>query len=250
MSETLEQLQEEIKSLEDRRLELESKARQLREQQKAEESAARDEKNAKIRNNHYALIDNLIEKVNQSLRDQKLNLSLARVNNRVNLFIVGHKYTVPRYEYKLGKVEEVLAWIEHIFNYADVIDELLFRREEFASIEVSIRNYDNDFFIRGYFKERTAINKTVYFTITFKQSKVPNVYLGTDLVSEASYTRIPVGNDLYLSTEVENYEDQFFVSLDTKKNCSPSEIIPFLTESRDKILVEVESRKDGIPQYA
>lgn len=250
MSETLEQLQEEIKSLDDRRLELESKARQLREQQKAEESAARDEKNAKIRSNHYALIDNLIEKVNQSLRDQKLNLSLARVNNRVNLFIVGHKYTVPRYEYKLGKVEEVLDWIEHISNYADVIDELLFRCDEVASIEVSTRNYDNDFFIRGYFKERTAINKTVYFTITFEQSKVPNVYLGTDLVSEASYTRIPIGNDLYLSTEVENYEDHFFVSLDTKKNCSPSEIIPFLTDSRDKILAEVESRKDGIPQYA
>ena len=250
MTETLEQLQEEIKSLEDRRLELETKARQLREQQRAEESAAQDEKNERTRNNHYALIDDLIEKVNQSLRDQKLNLSLARVNNRVNLSIVGHKYAVPRYEYNLGKVEEVLAWIEHIFNYADVIDELLFRREEFASVEVSIRNYDNDFFIRGYFKERTAINKTVYFTITFEQSKVPNVYLGTDLVSEASYTRIPVGNDLYLSTEVENYEDQFFVSLDTKKNCSPSEIMPFLTESRDKILAEVESRKDGIPQYA
>lgn len=250
MTETLEQLQEEIKSLEDRRLELETKARQLREQQKAEESAAREEKNERIRNNHYALIDNLIEKVNRSLRDQRLNLKFSRSDNSVKLSIFRIKYSTPRYEYKLGKVEEVLDWIEHIFNYADVIDELLFRRDEVASIEVSIRNYDNDFFIRGYFKERTAINKTVYFTITFEQSKIPNVYLGTDLVSEASYARIPVGNDLYLSTEVENYEDHFFVSLDTKKNCSPSEIIPFLTESRDKILAEVESRKDKIPQYA
>lgn len=250
MTETLEQLQEEIKSLDDRRLELETKARQLREQQRAEESAAREEKNERIRNNHYALIDDLIEKVNRSLRDQRLNLKFSRSDNSVKLSIFRIKYATPRYEYKLGKVEEVLAWIEHIFNYADAIDELLFRREEFASIEVSIRNYDNDFFIRGYFKERTSINTTVYFTITFEQSKIPNVYLGTDLVSEASYTRIPIGNDLYLSTEVENYEDHFFVSLDTKKNCSPSEIIPFLTESYDKILAEVENRKDGIPQYA
>ena len=250
MTETLEQLQEEIKSLDDRRLELETKARQLREQQKAEESAAREEKNTKIRNNHYARIDSMIEEANRYMKDQKLNLSFARVNNNVNLSIVGHKYDTPRYEYRLGKVEEALAWIEHVSNYADVIDELLFRREEFARIEVSIRNYDNDFFIRGYFKERTAINTTVYFTITFEQSKVPNVYLGTDLVSEASYTRIPIGNDLYLSTEVENYEDKFFVALDTKKNCSPSEIIPFLTESYDKILAEVENRKGGIPQYS
>lgn len=250
MTETLEQLQEEIKSLDDRRLELETKARQLREQQRAEESAAREKKNENTRNNHYALIDNLIEKVNRSLRDQRLNLKFSRSDNSVKLSIFRIKYSLPSYEYELGKVEEVLVWIEHIFNYADAIDELLFRREEFASIEVSIRNYDNDFFIRGYFKKRTAINTTVYFTITFEQSKVPNVYLGTDLVSEASYTRIPIGNDLYLSTEVENYEDHFFVSLDTKKNCSPSEIIPFLTESYDKILAEVENRKDGIPQYA
>lgn len=250
MTETLEQLQQEIKSLEDRRLELETKARQLREQQRAEESAAREEKNERIRNNHYALIDNLIEKVNRSLRDQRLNLKFSRSDNSVKLSIFRIKYSTPRYEYKLGKVEEVLAWIEHIFNYADVIDELLFRRDEIVSIEVSTRNYDNVFFIRGYFGDKTAINSTIYFTITFEQSKVPNVYLGTDLVSEASYTRIPVGNDLYLSTEVENYEDHFFVSLDTKKNCSPSEIIPFLTDSRDKIHAEVESRKDGIPQYA
>lgn len=249
MTESLEQIQNEIKSLEDRRLELEIKARQIREQQRAEESAAREEKNERTRSNHYSRIDAKLEEVNQSMREQKLNISLARVDNRVNLSIIGHKYAVPRYDYRLDKVEEVLAWIEHISNYADAIDELLFRREEFASIEVSIRNYDNVFFIRGYFKERTAINTTVYFTVTFEQSKIPNVYLGTDLVSEVSYTRIPVGNDLYLSTEVENYEDKFFVTLDTKKDCNPSEIIPFLTESSDKILAEVESRKDKIPQY-
>ena len=250
MSETLEQIQNEIKTLEDRRLELETKARRIREQQKAEESAARDKKNENTRNNHYALIDNLIGKVNQSMRDQKLNLSLDRVDNRVNLSIVGHKYTTPNYEYQLGKVKDVLEWIEHISNYADTIDELLFRREEFSKIEVSIRRFDNTFFIRGYFKDKTAINSTIYFTITFKECNVPQSYIATDLVQEASYTRIPVGNDLYLSTEVENYEDKFFVTLDTKKDCNPSEIIPFLTESRDKILAEVESRKYGIPQYA
>lgn len=250
MTETLEQLQQEIKSLDDRRLELETKARQIREQQKAEESAAREKKNENTRNNHYAQIDTRIEEANQSLRDQKLNLSLSRVDNKVNLSIVSHKYATPSYQYKLGKVEDVLSWIEHIYNYASAIDELLFRCEEFSKIEVSLRHFDSTFFIRGYFKDKTAINSTIYFTITFKECNVPEVYLGTDLVSEASYTRIPVGNDLYLSTEVENYEDHFFVSLDTKKNCSPSEIVLFLTDSRDKILAEVESRKYRIPQYS
>ena len=250
MTESLEQIQNEIKSLDDRRLELETKARQLREQQRAEESAARDEKNAKIRNNHYALIDAKIEEANQLMRDQRLNFSFSRSDNSVKLSIIHVEYSLPRYKYQLGKVKDVLDWIEHISKYADVIDELLFRRDEVASIEVSVQNSANKFFIRGYFKDKTAISTTVHFTITFEQSKVPNVYLGTDLISEASYTRIPIGNDLYLSTEVENYEDHFFVTLDTKKNCSPSEIIPFLIESRDKILAEVESRKDKIPQYA
>lgn len=250
MTETLEQLQEEIRSLEDRRLELERKARQIREQQKAEESAAREKKQEMTRNNHYARIDAKIEEVNRSMREQRLNLSLDRADNKVNLSIVGHKYAIPRYEYKLGKVEDVLAWIEYISNYSNVIDELLFRCDEFSKIEVSIRNFDNTFFIRGYFKDKTAINTTVYFTITFKECNVPEVYIGTNLVQEASFTRIPIENGLYLSTEVENYEDHFFVTLDTKKNCSPSEIIPFLTESYNKILAEVESRKDRIPQYA
>lgn len=235
MTESLEQIQNEIKSLDDRRLELETKARRIREQQKAEESAAREEKNAKTRNSHYARIDTEIEKANQSMREQRLNLGLVRVNNSVKLYIVGHRYAAPSYEYKLGKVKDALAWIEHISNYASAIDELIFRCDEVSRIEVSTRSFDDTFFIRGYFKDKTAINTTVYFTVDFEQSKVPNVYLGTDLVSEASYTRIPIGNDLYLSTEVENYDDHFFVTLDTKKNCSPSEIIPFLIESRDKI---------------
>ncbi len=250
MTESLEQIQNEIKSLDDRRLELETKARRIREQQKAEESAAREKKNENTRNKHYARIDSMIEEANRYMKDRRLNLSLARANNNVNLSIVGHRYATPHYEYQLGKVKDVSEWIEHISNYADTIDELLFRQEEFSKIEVSTRHFDNTFFIRGYFKEQTAINSRIYFTITFEQSKVPNVYLGTDLVSEASFTRIPVGNDLYLSTEVENYEDKFFVTLDTKKYCSPSEIISFLTESRDKILAEVDSRKDGIPRYA
>lgn len=109
MTESLEQIQNEIKSLDDRRLELETKARRIREQQKAEESAARDEKNTKIRNNHYARIDSMIEESNRYMKNQKLNLSFARVNNNVNFSIVGHKYDTPRYEYKLGKVEDVLA---------------------------------------------------------------------------------------------------------------------------------------------
>ena len=250
MTETLEQLQQEIKSLDDRRLELETKARQLREQQRAEETAAREKENEDTRINHYALIDNLIEKVNQSLRDQKLNLSLARVDNKVNLSIVGHKYAMPSYEYQLGKVEDVLVWIEYIFNYADVIDELLFRCDEFSKVEVSIRYYDHAFFIRGYFKDKTAIDTTIYFTVSFEDCKVPTVSIGTDIVQEASCTRIPIGNDLYLSTEVENYEDHFFVSLDAKTICGPSRIISFLTESRDKILAEIESRKDEIKNYS
>lgn len=44
MTESLEQIQNEIKSLDDRRLELETKARRIREQQEAEESAAREKK--------------------------------------------------------------------------------------------------------------------------------------------------------------------------------------------------------------
>ena len=250
MTESLEQIQKEIKSLEDRRLELETKARRIREQQKAEESAARDEKNMKIRNNHYARIDSMIEEANHYLKEQKLNLSLTRVNNNVNLSIVGHKYATPRYEYKLGKVEDVLAWIQYISNYAEVIDELLFRYDEFSRVEVSIRSFDNTFFIRGYFKDRTAIDTTVYFTVTFKEIEIPEVYIGTDLVQEASCTRIPIGNGLYLSTEVEEYEDHFFVTLDAKKYCTWSEIIPFLTESRNSILTEVESRKEEIKNYS
>lgn len=250
MTESLEQLQNEIKSLEDRRLELETKARRIREQQKAEESAALEKKNENTRNNHYARIDSMIEEANRYMKEQKLNLSLTRVNNNVNLSIVGHKYDTPRYEYKLGKVEDALAWIQYISNYAEVIDELLFRREEFAKIEVSNRTSGNVFFIRGYFKDRTAIDTTVYFTITFSEIKIPEVYIGTDLVQEASCTRIPIGNGLYLSTEVEEYEDHFFVTLDAKKYCTWSEIIPFLTESRNSILTEVESRKDEIKNYS
>lgn len=250
MTETLEQLQQEIKSLDDRRLELETKARRIREHQKAEESADRERKNNATRNRHYARIDTDIEEFNQSMREQKLNLNLARVDNSVRLSIVGHGYATPSYEYKLGEVEGVLAWIQNISNYASSIDELLFRCEEFSKVEVSLRNFENIFFIRGYFKDRTALNKTIYFTVTFKEFNIPEVYIGTDLVQEATYTRIPIGNDLYLSTEVENYEDQFFVTLDAKKYCTWSEIIPFLTESRDKLLTEVESRKDEINKYS
>ena len=250
MTESLEQIQNEIKSLDDRRLKLETKARRIREQQKAEESEALDEKNTKIRNNHYARIDSMIEEANHYLKEQKLNLSFARVNNNVNLSSVGHKYDTIRYEYKLGKVEDVLAWIQHISNYANSIDELLFRREEFSKIEVSNRTSGKVFFIRGYFRDRTAIDTTVYFTVTFEELRVPEVYIGTDLVQEASCTRIPIGNGLHLSTEVEEYEDHFFVTLDAKKYCTWSEIIPFLTESKDKILAEVESRKGEIKNYS
>lgn len=250
MTESLEQIQNEIKSLDDRRLELETKARRIREQQKAEESAARDKQNEGTRNKHYARIDSTIEESNCYMKNQKLNLSFARVNNNVNLSIVGHKYDTPRCEYKLGKLEDVLAWIQHISNYAKSIDELLFRREEFAKIEVSNRTFGKVFFIRGYFRDRTAIDTTVYFTVTFEELKVPEVYIGTDLVQEASCTRIPIGNGLNLSTEVEEYEDHFFVTLDTKKYCTWSEIISFLTESKDKILAEVESRKDEIKNYS
>ena len=250
MTETLEQLQQEIKSLDDRRLELETKASRIREQQKAEESAAREKKQENTRNKHYARIDSMIEEANRCMKEQKLNLSFARVNNNVNLSIVGHKYDTPRYEYKLGKVEDVLAWIQHISNYANSIDELLFRREEFAKIEVANRSFDNTFFIRGYFKDRTAIDTTVYFTVTFSEIKVPEVYIGTDLVREASCTRIPIGNGLYLSTEVEEYEDHFFVTLDAKKYCTWSEIIPFLTESFEKTFAEVKSRKEEIKNYS
>lgn len=250
MTESLEQIQNEIKSLDDRRLELETKARRIREQQKAEESAAREKKNEDTRNKHYARIDVMIEEANRYMKEQKLNLSLFRVNNNVNLSIAGNKYAAPIYEYKLGKVEDVLAWIQHISNYANSIEELLFRREEFAKIEVANRTSGKVFFIRGYFKDRTAIDTAVYFTVTFEECKVPEVYIGTDLVRESSCTRIPIGNGLYLSTEVEEYEDHFFVTLDAKKYCTWSEIIPFLTEARNSILTEVESRKDEIKNYS
>lgn len=250
MTETLEQLQQEIKSLEDRRLELETKARRIREQQKAEESAAREKKQENTRNKHYARIDSMIEEANRYMQDQRLNLSLSRVDNKVNLMIVGHKYATPSYEYKLGKVEEVLAWIQHISNYSNAIDELLFRCDEFSTIEVSLRHFDNTFFIRGHFKDMTAINTTIYFSVTFSGVEIPEVYVGTDIVQEASCTRIPIGNDLYLSTEVEEYEDHFFVTLDAKKYCTWSEIIPFLKEARNNILAEIESRKDEIKSYS
>lgn len=250
MTESLEQIQNEIKSLDDRRLELETKARRIREQQKAEESAAREKKNEDTRNKHYARIDVMIEEANRYMKEQKLNLSLSRVNNRVSLSIVGNKYAAPLYEYKLGKVEDVLDWIQYISNYAEVIDELLFRYDEFVKIEVANRTSGKVFFIRGYFKDRTAIDTAVYFTVTFEECKVPEVYIGTDLVRESSCTRIPIGNGLYLSTEVEEYEDHFFVTLDAKKYCTCSEIIPFLTEARNSILTEVESRKDEIKNYS
>lgn len=250
MTESLEQIQNEIKSLDDRRLELETKARRIREQQKAEESAAREKKNENTRNKHYARIDFMIEEANRYMKEQKLNLSLTRVNNNVNLSIVGYNYATTRYEYKLGKVEDVLAWIQYISNYAKVIDELLFRYDEFSKVEVSIRNFDNTFFIRGYFKDRTVIDTAVYFTVTFSEIKIPEVYIGTDLVREASCTRIPIGNGLHLSTEVEEYEDHFFVTLDAKKYCTWSEIIPFLTESKNSILEEIESRKDEVKNYS
>lgn len=207
-------------------------------------------KNENTRNKHYARIDSVIEEANRYTKDQKLNLRFVRVNNNVNLSIVGHKYDTPRYEYKLGKVEDVLAWIQHISSYANSIDELLFRRKEFAKIEVANRTSGKVFFIRGYFKDRTAIDTAVYFTVTFEECKVPEVYIGTDLVREASCTRIPIGNGLYLSTEVEEYEDHFFVTLDAKKYCTWSEIIPFLTEARNSILTEIESRKDEIKNYS
>lgn len=250
MTETLEQLRQEIKSLEDRRLELETKARRIREQRKAEESAAREKKQENTRNKHYDRIDSMIEEANRYMQDQRLNLSLARVDNKVNLRIVGRKYVMPSYEYKLGKVEEVLAWIQHISNYSETIDELLFRCEEFSKIEVSLRHFDNTFFIRGHFKDMTAINTTIYFSVIFSGVEIPEVYVGTDIVQEASCTRIPIGNDLYLSTEVEEYEDHFFVTLDSKKYCTWSEIIPFLKEARNNILAEIESRKDGIKSYS
>lgn len=250
MTETLEQLQQEIKSLEDRRIELETKARRIREQQKAEESAAREKKQENTRNKHYARIDSMIEEANRYMQDQRLNLSLSRVDNKVNLMIVGHKYATPSYEYKLGKVEEVLAWIQHISNYSNVIDELLFRCDEFSTIEVSTRHFDNTFFIRGHAKDKTAVNTTIYFSVTFSGVEIPEVYVGTDIVQESTYTRIPIGNDLYLSTEIEEYEDHFFVTLDSEKYCTWSEIIPFLSKSFEKILAEVESRKDEISKYS
>lgn len=250
MTESLEQIQSEIKSLDDRRLELETKARRIREQQKAEESAAREKKNENTRNKHYARIDSMIEEANRYMKDQRLNLSLTRVNNNVNLSIVGYNYATPRYEYKLGKVEDVLAWIQYISNYAEVIDELLFRYDEFSRVEVSNRTSSNVFFIRGYFKDKTAINSVIYSSVTFSEIKIPEVYIGTDLVREASCTRIPIGNGLHLSTEVEEYEDHFFVTLDAKKYCTWSEIIPFLTESKNSILEEIESRKDEVKNYS
>lgn len=105
------------------------------------------------------------------------------------------------------------------------------------------------FMIRGRFKDLTAVDRVIYFHVKFDGSDEPEVYVGTDLVRDTYFARLPIGNDLYLSAESVTNEDEFDICLDSKKICEPEEILPFLLETKDKILAEMERRKDEVKHY-
>lgn len=248
MTETLEQIQNEIKQLDDRRSELAKKARELKEKQKAEEESELSKQLEERRCTDYAKIDEAIEEFDKIRRVKNLNLRIGHSDNEISLSIVGY-HTVAKYIYDFNNTEEIIDWIKHISRYAASIDELIFSRDEFSEADAFRTMKNKCFMIRGYFNDLTAVERTIYFRIKFDGSDKPEVYVGTDLVRYTYFARIPVGNGLYLSTESATNEDEFDICLDAKKICEPEEILPFSLETKDKILVEMERRKDEVEHY-
>ena len=248
MTETLEQIQNEIRQLDDRRSELDKKARELKEKQKAEEESELSKQLEERRCTDYAKIDEAIEEFDKIRRTHNLNLRIAHSDNEISLSIIKYD-VVAKYIYDFNNTEEIIDWIKHISKYTASINELLFNYDAFSDIHAGRTMKNKCFVIRGHFKDLTAIDRTVYFDVKFDGSDKPEVYVGTDLVRYTYFARIPVGNGLYLSTESATNEDEFEISLDSKKICGPDEILPFLLETKDKILAEIERRKDEVKNY-
>lgn len=248
MAETLEQIQLELEALAVRKSELEKRARALKEQQKAEEELARSKQLEERRCTDYAKIDEAIEEFDKIRRDKNLNLRIARSDNEISLSIVKY-HTVAKYIYDFNNTEDIIDWINHISRYAVSIDELLFSCDAFSEVDAYRTMKNKCFMTRGRFKDLTAVDRVIYFHVKFDGSDKPEVYAGTDLVRDTYFARIPIGNGLYLSTESVTNEDEFDICLDSKKLCEPDEILPFLLETKDKILAEMERRKDEVKHY-
>lgn len=248
MTETLEQIQLELEALAVRKSELEKRARALKEQQKAEEESELSKQLEERRHSDYAKIDESIEEFDKIRRDKNLNLRIARSDNEISLSIVKY-HTVAKYIYDFNNTEEIIDWINHISRYAVPIDELLFSCDAFSEVDAYRTMKNKCFMTCGRFKDLTAVDRVIYFHVKFDGSDKPEVYVGTDLVRDTYFARLPIGNDLYLSAESVTNEDEFDICLDSKRLCEPDEILPFLLETKDKILVEMERRKDEVGSY-
>lgn len=248
MTETLEQIQNEIKRLDNRRAELAKKELELKEQQKTEEELELSKQLEERRFADYAKIDEAIEEFDKIRRDKNLNLRIYRSDNEIGLSIVGY-HTAAKYIYDFNNTEEIIDWIEHISRYAASIDKLLFNCDAFSDIDAGRTMKNKCFVMSGHFNDLTAVNRAIYFRVEFDGSNKPEVYVCTDLVQYTYFARIPVGNGLYLSAESATNEDEFDICLDAKKICEPDEILPFLLETKDKILAEMERRKDEVEHY-
>lgn len=248
MTETLEQIQNEIRQLDDRRAELAKKERELKEKQKAEEESELSKQLEERRCTDYAKIDEAIEEFDKIRRDKNLNLRIYRNETHISLSIIRYD-VVAKYIYDFNNPEEIIDWIKHISRYAASIDELLFNCDAFSDVSAIKTVINNLFTIRGHFKDLTAVDRVIYFYIKIKSTNKPEVYVGTDLVRDTQFARIPIGNGLYLSAESVVNEDEFDICLDSKKICEPEEILPFLLETKDKILAEMERRKDEVKHY-
>lgn len=248
MAETLEQIQLELEALAVRKSELEKRARVLKEQQKAEEESELSKQLEERRRIDYAKIDEAIEEFDKIRRANNLNLRIAHSDNEISLSIVKY-HTVAKYIYDFNNTEEIIDWIKHIARYAVSIDELLFNCDAFSEVDAYRTMKNKCFMTRGRFKDLTAVDRVIYFHVKFDGSDKPEVYVCTDLVRDTYFARLPIGNDLYLSAESVTNDDEFDICLDSKKLCEPEEILPFLLETKDKILAEMERRKDEVGHY-
>ena len=248
MTETLEQIQSEIRRLDDLRSELAKKAIELKEKQKAEEESELSKQLEERRHTDYAKIDEAIEEFDKIRLANNLNLRISRNETHISLSIIKYD-VVAKYIYDFNNTADIIDWIKHISRYTASINELLFNCDAFSDIHAGRTMKNKCFVIRGHFEDLTAIDRTVYFDVKFDGSDKSEVYVGTDLVRYTYFARIPVGNGLYLSTESATNEDEFEISLDSKKICESDEILPFLLETKDKILAEIERRKDEVKNY-
>lgn len=248
MTETLEQIQLELEALNTRKSELEKRARVLKEQQKAEEESELSKQLEERRRIDYAKIDEAIEEFDKIRRANNLNLRIAHSDNEISLSIV-KSHTVAKYIYDFNNTEEIIDWIKHIARYAVSIDELLFNCDAFSEVDAYRTMKNKCFMTHGRFKDLTAVDRVIYFHVKFDGSDKPEVYVCTDLVRDTYFARLPIGNDLYLSAESATNDDEFDICLDSKKLCEPEEILPFLLETKDKILAEMERRKDEVGHY-